>query len=225
MSRENVSLSKDGVSATLITFLSGHAASIIVVAFLTVAFYFPVFGVRLSDYKNFTLSTTNKIFIGLLMLALLHPFGILMDTIGWLLLGWLEKPLETFHFSNKTFFTKGARDYLGFEEIKIKYELRKSNFYSIAREKEYFIYARHPDLVTELDFPLGASIFLRNLTVFVLSLAIIYFALVTIKTGLMCLLIAIVFIFFNSCISFFHSLSILKIYSNIPIQQTNSIEL
>jgi hypothetical protein len=215
MPRENISVSKDGISTTLITFLSAHAASIIIIAFLIIAYYFPVFEAPLSTYKKFNLSATNKIFIGLLILALLHPIGVFLDVIGWLMLGWLEKPLETFHFSNKTFFTKGTRDYLGFENLKTTFSLSKINFYFIAREKEYFIYTRHPELVTELDFPLGTSILLRNLTVCTCALTIIYFSLGNIQPGLICLLITGTLIFFNSCISFFHSLSVLRIFSNI----------
>lgn len=215
MPRENISLSKDGISTPLITFMSAYAASIIVVAFLVVAYYFPVFGTPLIRFKSFNFSTTNKIFIGLLIFALLQPFGIILDVLGWMLLGWLEKPLEIFHYKTKTFFTKGTKEYLNFEDLKKKFCLTKTNFYEIARDKEYIIYTQHPDLVTELDFPLGASILLRNLTVCSITILFVYLFMGDCKAGFISLTIIFLLILMNSCISFFHSLSILRISLNI----------
>jgi hypothetical protein len=215
MARENINITKDGIAAPLITFLSAHAASIIVVAFLTIAYYFPVFKLPLSSYKHFSLSTTNKIFVGLLILALLHPFGIFLDLVGWIFLGWMEKPLETLHFRRKTFLTKGTRDYLGFETLKKEYSLTADSYYGTAREKEYLIYSRYPELVAELDFPLGASILLRNLTVSSFLVAVIFLFMCQHREVLISVSIALMLIALNSCISFFHSLSVLRIFHGI----------
>ncbi len=212
MARENYDVSKDGIKSSLLTFISGHATSIIILAFLIVAYYIPIFDVPLKSYKHFVLSTESKVFISVVIFLLLYPFGLVLDVIGWLLLGWMEKKFETMHFTCNFIFTKGTKNYLCFDEIKSKFALTKNNFYQKARQSEYYLIAKHPDLITELDFSLGSSILFRNLTICTIVISIVYVCLCHICLCLILLGLALIFIFINSCVSFYYSLSILMFY-------------
>lgn len=215
MARENIDISKDGIKTSLLTFISDHATSVIILAFFIIAYYFPIFDQPLRVFKNFDLSIENKIFIALLLLLLLHPVGLFIDFLGWLLLGWMEKWFETYHFGKKTFLTIGIKNYLCFETLKTSFKLTKENFYETVRQKEYFLTARNLDVIGEFDPSLGGSILLRNLTVCSLIIAVVYLFMGHLLTFLLVLIGAIFFIIMNSCISFYYSLSILMIYSKL----------
>jgi hypothetical protein len=215
MPKENIELSKDGLKTSLLTFISGPAISLIVIGFLVIAYYFPVFNEPLKAYKHFGLSLENKIFIGILLYLLLHPFGLIIDTLGWMLLGWMEKGFETYHFNHRTFLTRGTKNYLCFETLKKTLGLNSDNFYEQARQAEYVLFTKHADLIGELDFSLGSSILFRNLTLCSCTLVLAYWLMGHFLTGLLVLIGPAVFIIINSCVSFYYSLSLLMFYSKI----------
>jgi hypothetical protein len=212
LTRENIDVSKDGLKASLLTFISGHATSIIILAFLILAYYMPVFCIPLNKFKHFDLSVESKVFVSVIILFLLYPFGLFMDVLGWLLLGWMEKWFETIHFRYKSFLTIGTKNYLCFEYVKDELKLTKNNFYETARQSEYYLITKHPDVISELDFSLGSSILFRNLTICAIIVSVIYFFICHFWLGIIALIAALLFITINSCVSFYYSLSILMFY-------------
>jgi len=215
MTREIVDISKGGIKTSALTFISDHSTSLIVVAFLVTAYYFPIFGNSLKIYKTFGLPIEDKIFISILILLLLHPFGLFIDAFGWMLFGWMEKSFETFHFKTKTFFTQGTKNYLCFQTLISTFKLTTENFYEKTRQEEYFLATKHLDILFELDYLLGTSILLRNLTTCSIPLLIVFLIMGHFLSVLLVLIIAIIFILINTCVSFFYSLSILMFSSKL----------
>jgi len=215
MSKEKVSISKEGFTATLLTYLSEYSISLIILAYFVVAYYYPVFRNPLSNYLHIRVSLEMKIFISFLILMLLHPLGSLITISSWALLGWLEKWEETWHFQNVCFLSKGIKDYLIFFAVKQKFNLTKETFYDTARQKEHQIQATKPKKLQTIDFALGNSVFIRNLSFCVLIVAIIHFINLQCSVGILMFLVFIILTVLNSLAAFYYSLYVLNIASNL----------
>lgn len=211
MAKENVDISKNGIKAPLLTFISNHSTSLIIVGFFVFAYHFPVFDHKLSNNLNINLSNTEKVFIYFLIIMLLHPLGLFVNMLSWIVLGRIEKIIETLHFKRKCL-SRGTKNYFCFEELKTELKLTEENFYETSRQKEHYLTVNNVEILNEYDSFLGGSILLRNLTLCSIIIAAVFFKLNCCCAGFLTILFALLFTTMNSYISFYYSLSILRLY-------------
>jgi hypothetical protein len=223
--RENISLTKEGYKTTLLSSLSEYSISIILVAYLISAYYFPIFLRPLNNYKEFSLPLEMKVFLGVLTIMLLHPIGSIVTLTSWVSLGWLEKHEETFHFKYNLFVSRGIRNYLSFDKVAEDLRLTAGNFYKKAREQEHNIYVYHSAKLHVTDWALGTSVLVRNCSFCSLCLVVIHLFLYQYSMAVLMATIFVVLTILNSLASFYYSLYILNISVNLTDGSLHSLKI
>lgn len=206
---QEMEISKSGIKTSILSFISDYSISFFIVAFFLISYYFPVFDHPLKNLIACNFSIEIKVFILILLLLLTYPIGVIINGLSWFFLSWMEKWFEVFHFTNSCFLTAGTKRYLCFELLKKHYNLSEFNFYEITRETEAHLLANHEELLSVYDKSLGESILFRNITFCLLILMIYFLVKIEILSSILLFCFAILFIIFNSVVSFYYSLAVL----------------
>ncbi len=215
MAKEKISVSQEGVGASLLTFISDHSTSLIIVAYFLAAYNFSIFNKPLKDTIQVQMLAEDKWILGILILLLLHPIGLLINTASWLSFGWMEKWFEIIHFKHATFLTRGTNNSLCVNRLKTKFKLTFENFYEKARLKEHFLMVNYPDTLNGIEYVLAASTLLRNLTFCSIILVIIHLCSGQPLVAAYAFASSIGFTIINSTASFYYSLHILMIFYSL----------
>ncbi len=215
VSKENIQIAKDGLTATLVSYLSEYSISLLLLSYFALSYYLPIFKTPLSQSFHLRLSVETKVFFAILFFLLLQPIGAITSMTSWAMLGWMERFEETFHFRKRTLLSRGIKDYFCFTNLVAEMSLTADNFYDTAREKEHYLTTNDSERLNITDFALGSSVLFRNISFCTLILSVIHFI-----NGQPCLGFFMLFAFLiatilNSTTSFYYSLYVLNMWRNI----------
>jgi hypothetical protein len=220
--KENIQLAKDGLTATLVSYLSEYSISLLLLSYFALSYYLPVFKTPLSQAFHLKLSVETKIFFAILLFLLLQPVGAITTMTSWALLGCMERFEETFHFQRKTFLSRGIKNYFCFTKLVEEMGLTAANFYDTAREKEHYLTTNDSDRLNVTDFALGSSVLFRNISFCTLLLSAAHFANGQRCLGLIMLGTFLIATILNSTTSFYYSLYVLNMWRNISRTKNDS---
>ena len=206
-----VSISKDGINTSVFSYISSYSISALLIVFVIICYYYPVIDKPIQNYlpKYFHMSMPVKIFCLFMVLVITYPVGLIFSWISWALLGFMEKYIETFHFKNRWFLSKGVKNYLCFDSLVKYYKLTNQSFYETCRHIEAELEIKNTELLESLDDTIGVSNLIRHLTLCFL-IALVYF---TFKLNYIWMLysfiLSVISIVINSIVCLHYSLKVL----------------
>lgn len=229
----SIKISKDGIEFDYRRFLSDSAAGYIIILLLLLNFYHPVLTESsFSGNMLVCMSKETKTFLGFLLFLLATPLGMLVNAVGWYLLGWLQHCLEIYCFTLsstrwlKLIFKPTAEEFQ-LPEIEQAFGLTKDNWIETSRFFADFLKHAHKDLFEEYRYIEGVRIFLRSLSTLALLLSLLrLFTSVHMSnqsfsywyTVLACAAIVVCLLILTGLVSFYYQLALMSLVYRVCLQ-------
>ncbi len=137
-----IELSGSGVKVSYLRFLANGAAGLVIILLLLIGYYFNV-PFDLHDHGE-KIGREVKAFILLVSLALAIPLGLVVNALGWFLLGGLQRRGAAFWFCHhKSLLTCATSDGYSFELTRDAFDCLPETFYKKAKFYEGVLSAFH----------------------------------------------------------------------------------
>lgn len=217
MAKDNIEISVKGVKFSYIRFIADSAPGYIIVLFFILNYYYPIFG---CSYKQLidiglinNISNEVKLFIILLVFVLSTPLGLIINTFGWFIFGWIECRMELWCFGSKLFLVKYSKLINGFDNtLKPFFKLNKNNWLNLTILFEELLNSYHQELIGGSEYIKGARRLCSSIAfiiIFIFAIEILY-ANNKLLFALVSLLLFIIFMLLSSLTSFYYGMVIFR---------------
>ena len=173
MGSEEIKVNKTGIQISYMRFLSDSAIGYL--TFILLFVYYktgtPIFGFELNNFIGGGVSKETRLFLFLLILLLSTPFGFVFNISSLIFIGKIQYFIENIFF-NMGFLMQDAKKRYDLNNAKKSFNINSENWFSKCGLAHEVLCIYYPDLIKDIEHLKGIIIFMRNVSLMMIILAL-----------------------------------------------------